>query len=366
MRVREDNVLEDRDHEGIRAAALQHAIDVTFKATMQGECGAKYFVLAEDKKEASDGDAEKRDRSRIRLIWPALWKWRHADECTRTLSSNGQPVLLHFGSLMNEIAEDTKRLVRLQAVELERTRLTAALRGLPNDVAIADNQLKAAQKRINDSEAGLKREELSRANLELETASLRAKAARHRQQMDQARNAEQAAALEHEIGFAEASIQRLEDEELTSMENSEVLEAERAEALTLAAKLTETLASIKARVGEQDREFREQLAALKAERETLRTEVAAFDDGARLAHFDRIATAKGTGLARAENQQCSGCRMGIRLQIWNQLRDGQVIPCESCSRILYFDPAMEAAPAKTAQSVTADLGGSSIRRRAGV
>jgi predicted nucleic acid-binding Zn-ribbon protein len=111
------------------------------------------------------------------------------------------------------------------------------------------------------------------------------------------------------------------------------------------------------------------LAALKTERETLRAEIVKFDDGARLAHFDRIAGAKGTGLAQAVAQQCSGCRMGIRPQVWNQLRDGLVAPCESCSRILYYDPAMEASPAKTAPVKTAQgvdagsLGGSSVKRR---
>ena len=143
-----------------------------------------------------------------------------------------------------------------------------------------------------------------------------------------------------------------------------MLEAERAKAKELAAKLTETLGLIRARVGEQDLEFREQLAALKAERESLRGEISAFDDGARLAHFDRIAGMRGTGLARAEGQQCSGCRMGIRPQVWNQLRDGAVLNCESCSRILYFDPAMEpAVPAKKAQSVQTDLSGSSVKRK---
>jgi len=270
---------------------------------------------------------------------------------------------------MNEIAVETKQLVRLQAVELERARLTAALKALPGEIAAADGELKAAQKRIAEAEAGLKREELARASLELEVASLRTKATRHRGQLDLAQNAAQASALEHEISFAETEISRLEDNELTSMENTEVLEADRAKALELAAKLTETLGLIRARVGEQDLEFREQLAALTTERETLRAEIIKFDDGARLAHFDRIAGAKGTGLARAAAQQCSGCRMGIRPQVWNQLRDGLVAPCESCSRILYYDPAMEASPAKTAPVKTAQgvdassLGGSSVKRR---
>jgi predicted nucleic acid-binding Zn-ribbon protein len=265
---------------------------------------------------------------------------------------------------MNVLAEDTKKLARLQVVELERARLTGALKALPGEIAQAENLMKAAQKRIADADSALKREELLRASLELEIASHRSKAARFRGQMDTARNAAQASALEHEIAFSELEIRRLEDNELTSMENTEVLEADRAEAMELAAKLTETLGLIRARVGEQELEFREQLAAFKTEREALRTEIAAVDDGVRLAHFDRIAGMRGTGMARAEGQQCSGCRMGIRPQVWNQLRDGAVLNCESCSRILYFDPTLEpAVPAKTAQSVTSDLGGSSVRRK---
>jgi hypothetical protein len=264
---------------------------------------------------------------------------------------------------MNALAEETKRLARLQAVELERARLTAALKALPGEIAQAENLLKAAQKRVSDAEAGLKREELLRASLELEVATHRAKATRFRAQMDTARNAAQAGALEHEISFSEAEVTRLEDNELTSMENTEVLETERASALELAAKLTETLGLIRARVGEQDLEFREQLAALKLERETLRGEIPVE----RLAHFDRIAGMRGTGLARAKDQQCSGCRMGIRPQVWNQLRDGAVLNCESCSRILYFDPTIEPeAPPKGAKSVGAnpgELGGSSVKRR---
>ena len=267
---------------------------------------------------------------------------------------------------MNALAEETTRFVRLQAVDLERARLTTALKALPGELAAAEGQLKAAQKRITDADAGLKREELSRSSLELEVGSLRVKLVRFHAQLDSAQNSSQAQALEHQIAFSNAEIGRLEDNELTSMENTEVLEADRTKAQELAAKLTETLALIKARVGEQDLEWREQLAALKIERDALRAELLQSAPE-RLAHFERIAGMRGTGIARAVAQQCSGCRMGIRPQVWNQLRDGLVPNCESCSRILYFDPTMEPeVPSKGAQSVKPplnDLGGSSVKRR---
>ena len=36
--------------------------------------------------------------------------------------------------------------------------------------------------------------------------------------------------------------------------------------------------------------------------------------------------------------------MGVRPQVWNQLREGELLTCDSCSRLLYWDPAMAPAP----------------------
>lgn len=270
--------------------------------------------------------------------------------------------------LMEKLSEETQFLVRLQVVESERVRLTTALKSLPADVAQAEKLLSGARRHILELDTAIKREELARAGFELEIAARKAKAHRFRGQLDAASNSAQAKALEHEIAFEETEISRIEDEELASMEVSERLEQERGEATTLERKLTETLALIRARVTEQDCEFRQALESLATEREALRSKIGAD----LLAQFDRVASTKGTGIARAEAQQCSGCRMGIRPQVWNQLRDGSVLPCESCRRILYYDPAMESpSPAKSPQSVkpgttAGELGGNSIVRRAGV
>jgi hypothetical protein len=40
--------------------------------------------------------------------------------------------------------------------------------------------------------------------------------------------------------------------------------------------------------------------------------------------------------------------MGVRPQVWNQLREGELLTCDSCFRLLYWDPSMAPAPAKPA------------------
>ena len=87
------------------------------------------------------------------------------------------------------------------------------------------------------------------------------------------------------------------------------------------------------------------LAALDAEREVVRAAINSGDLGREsLARFDRVASARGTGIARAENQQCTGCSMGVRPQTWNQLREGELLSCDSCNRLLYWDAALQPAP----------------------
>jgi uncharacterized protein len=48
---------------------------------------------------------------------------------------------------------------------------------------------------------------------------------------------------------------------------------------------------------------------------------------------------RGIGIAEVVDGRCSVCHMGLRPQFFQDLRKGnEVMVCESCQRILYYNP----------------------------
>jgi predicted nucleic acid-binding Zn-ribbon protein len=236
--------------------------------------------------------------------------------------------------------EQIENLVKLQAVELERARLAQAARALPEEITQAEAALAAAERQASKAADALRAEESLRTRLDREIATHRQKAARYRSQQDSIKTPEQAAAVEHELSFSEAEAARLEEEEFASLERTEAQEVALAAARAQVEMLATTLDNTRTRIHLRLAEVAREQAALNAERETLRPLI----EPEVLIRFDRLCGSRGTGLARAENQQCTGCRMGVRPQTWNQLREGELLTCDSCFRLLYWDPSMAPAP----------------------
>jgi predicted nucleic acid-binding Zn-ribbon protein len=105
---------------------------------------------------------------------------------------------------------------------------------------------------------------------------------------------------------------------------------------------------------DQDKQL---LAAVEEKRKAERAEI----DEAALSVYDRISKAKGTAVAEALNQKCMACQMMLRPQRWNDLRDRDndsvVMTCESCGRLLYYDPARDSPQRKpvAVESIAASI-----------
>lgn len=255
---------------------------------------------------------------------------------------------------MNPLIE---QLAKLQALEFNRARLAQELRGLPAEVKRAEAALAAAEQQSANTSAAINREDTLRTRLEREIAEHRQKAARFKAQLDVVTTPAQAAAVEHEVGFETAEIERLENEEFASLERSEAQETELKQLRAQVELLAGSLETVQATTAARRQELESELAAVDHDRAALRQQI----EPEWVDRFDRIAGARGTAIARAENQQCIGCRMGLRPQTWNQLREGVLLNCDSCGRILYWDPALAPAP-KAPQPEVAPGQGRAIRK----
>ncbi len=234
-----------------------------------------------------------------------------------------------------------EHLIRLQKVDEQITKLLHSISELPKHLAALDEGLKARQASVDEAEKSIAAEEARRRRLDSDLKDLQQKALKYRGQSSSVKTNEEFRALQSEIDFAEAEIKKLDDQQLQIMERVESLQASRAAAATTLADQRAAVEAEKDAARATAEEQQAKLAELKAEREEHRKGI----DSAILSTYDRISSSsRKTGLARVQGQRCLACQMYLRPQIWNQIRSGQLITCESCARLLYFDPSLEPPP----------------------
>ena len=245
------------------------------------------------------------------------------------------------------INQQLETLMFAQEADLDIARLRREIEALPRRLSELENKLASQKLALELAEKAIKEEETKRRRFESDIKDQQQKILKFREQSSSVKTNEQYTALQHEIAFADAEIRKIEDRELESMERSEQLEAQRRTARQELADQTRVVELEKEAARATSAGQQSKLAGLLDERTRLRANV----DESILATYDRVAAARGTGLARVQGQRCLACQMALRPQVWNQVRMGELLPCESCARLLYFDPALEpeaplAKPAK--------------------
>ena len=240
---------------------------------------------------------------------------------------------------------DLARLMDLQKLDSEAKRLRDEMTTLPKLVAQLDTKAKATAGQRAVVLDLIAREEALRRRQESDVEDRQGKVARARRQMDAATTAVQVAAYEHEIAFNQAEIAKLEDAELESMERSEELDKQRRVADEAVAAAEAKHASESLRAQTLVAADKTALLAVDAQRTTQR----ALIGEQALGLYDRIARAKGKGIAEVWLQKCLACQMLVRPQRWNDLRERdnqEMMTCESCGRLLWYDPARDAPQRK--------------------
>ena len=234
-----------------------------------------------------------------------------------------------------------EKLLRLQQIDGRAAKLHEAIAALPKRLESLEQKLQAQKQAVEQAEKAVLGEEAKRRRLESDLKDQQQKIVKYRDQSNSVKTNEQFRALQHEIGFVEAEIRRIEDAELASMVQSETLDSNRAKARREIAEQAKLIEREKDSVRVDSLDRGKELDGLQKERAELRSAV----DSAMLAQYDRLASSsRKTALARASGQRCVACQMALRPQFWNQVRAGTLLNCESCGRLLYFDAGLELPP----------------------
>ncbi len=237
------------------------------------------------------------------------------------------------------MVEDLRLVVQLQDLDHRITELRAEVASLPKHIAQIERALDSHSRKLEADRAALAANQRARKQLEIDIQSNEQKISKLKGQMLEAKTNEQYGAFKREIEFHETEIRKCEDLILDRMSESEPLEQNVKAAEAALNREKQQVEAEKQRARERTAADQKTLDQLQKERGHAVAGIA--PDVYRA--YERIrAKRKGIAVAEAVEGRCNACHMALRLQFYQDLRRGdRVMFCESCGRILYYNPPIE-------------------------
>jgi uncharacterized protein len=245
---------------------------------------------------------------------------------------------------------DIKLAVRLQDIDIRVAEVTREISSLPKHIAEIEKKLETHERKLEADRAALAANQKDRKRMEGEIQVQQQKISKLKDQMLEAKTNDQYRAFQHEIEYCEKEIRHAEDRILDLMSESEPLERNVKTAEIALKQEKAQVEGEKQQARERTAGDQKELTGLQAERNSIASQMTpnvlkAYERVRKLRH--------GIAVAEATDGRCSQCHMSLRLQFFQDLkRSEQVMHCESCSRILYYNPPQaienltgEAAPA---------------------
>jgi predicted nucleic acid-binding Zn-ribbon protein len=240
--------------------------------------------------------------------------------------------------------QDLVLALRLQAIDRTIVSLETEVAALPKHIVEVAKKLEGHARKLEADRASLAANQRDRKKIEGDVQLHQQKISKLRDQMLGAKNNEQYKAFQNEIAYAEGEIRKCEDKVLELMERAEALDS--AVKLAEAALNTEQkqVEAQKVRAKERSAVDVKELAVQQTQRKTITDQMTPDF----YKEYERIRKkTKNRPIADATEGRCDLCQMSLRPQFFQDLRKGdKIMFCESCGRILTYNPVIE---------VTADL-----------
>jgi predicted nucleic acid-binding Zn-ribbon protein len=231
---------------------------------------------------------------------------------------------------------DLKLVIRLQEIDTRLAELAREIAALPKYIVEIEKKLISHERKLEADRAALFGNQKERKKCEAEIQVQEQAISKLKDQTLLAKTNEQYRAFQHEIEFCQKEIRKFEDRILELMGEAEPLD-KNVKAAETALKAERTL------VETESRQARERTAADEKSAAELKKERAAVTASIPPSTCQRYERARrnraGVGIAEAADGRCTKCNIAMRLQFFQDLKKGdQVMTCESCNRILYYNP----------------------------
>ena len=234
---------------------------------------------------------------------------------------------------------DLALALRLQTLDRKIANFEGEIATLPKHIAEIEKKLDLHTRRLDADRAALAANQRERKKLEGDIQLIGQKVSKLKDQTLSAKTNEQYKAFQNEINYAEGEVRKAEDKILDLMEQSEPLDKNVKAAEVHLAEERQQVEREKTQAREQTASNQKQLSETQADRKTIVGQM----DGSFYTEYERIRKkTKNRPVADGTEGRCTACQITLRPQFFQDLRRGdKIMFCESCGRILTYNPVID-------------------------
>lgn len=231
---------------------------------------------------------------------------------------------------------DVEKLWELQNVLTQLGDREKQLTSKPESFAAIDREWQQANDDMSRLEQSIESLSKERRRVDGELDDQQEMLKKYQGQLMQVKNQQQYAAAWKEIDATRRHVKELEDSELKTMTDVEALQKDLDERRNGSAEL-------KSRWDVAHEAWQHSLGDLRTEVQQLKARAASIEaqlsDGLKRNFYQIFKQRQNVAVARVVSDSCSACRTRVRPALMQQLQRGDLVYCEGCHRILYFEKA---------------------------
>lgn len=242
---------------------------------------------------------------------------------------------------LRSMLEAIEKLLILQDRDRKIRRVQAELAHIEPERQTLKGKTASTQAALDAGKLRLRQLESDRKRLELDVDAKQQQISKYANQQLLTRKNEEYKALAHEIDGCKADISKIEDQEISLMEQAEVAQKELVRLTAEANEAKKHADGLVSLLGERETNMQKELATLQSNRD----ELASVVDEAARGKYDRLAKSKGDNvLVGVQHGVCGGCHMKLPAQTLVACQAHQeLVTCINCGRILFYTRDMELA-----------------------